>query len=78
VARHVLASGDAADGGPGHRGRQRRVAARVGALERDAVRRRSFSFCLPMFVRRLLKILKQNSKNFEYQSCRATIGEQFS
>jgi hypothetical protein len=40
----VVALGDAASGGPGRRGRQRRVAVRVGALERGAARRRLFHY----------------------------------
>jgi hypothetical protein len=51
------------------------------ALERgpdDAARHRDFSFHLPLFDWRLLKIFKHNLKNFEYQSCRASIGDHVS
>jgi hypothetical protein len=43
----------------------------------DPARHRDFLFHLPLFDRRLLKIFKHNFKNFAYQSCRETIGEQF-
>jgi hypothetical protein len=54
--------------------------ARVGAARWSAVRGVTgwFKTALHMFDRRLLKNFQQNCKNFEYQSCRASIGEHFS
>jgi hypothetical protein len=50
--------------------------ARSEAWKRGAARHSRFKFCLHMFDRRFPKIFKQNFKNFECESCRATIWEQ--
>jgi hypothetical protein len=65
---------DAEDAAAPHGGVRARSEARV----RGAAQRRRCTSRLTLFDRPELEIFKLNSKIFEYQSCRASIGENFS